>query len=87
MRLPLETTIRYDPPASSGSACTTGATEPPGWPGPLPGRRWMPVPASYNDLVVASGEREHVGDVWYQRDVVVPAAWRGRRIVLRSTVS
>jgi beta-glucuronidase len=53
------------------------------WQGPLPGAREMAVPASYNDLVTDAAEREHVGDVWYQRDVWVPAAWEGRRIVLR----
>jgi beta-glucuronidase len=51
-------------------------------------RRWgdareMAVPASYNDLTTDSAERDHVGDVWYQRDVWVPASWAGRRIVLR----
>ena len=53
------------------------------WQGPLPGAREMPVPASYNDLVTDMAEREHVGDVWYQREVRVPAGWAGRRIVLR----
>ena len=53
------------------------------WRGPLPGAREMAVPASYNDLVTDPAEREHVGDVWYQRDVWVPAAWDGQRIVLR----
>ena len=53
------------------------------WRGPLPGAREMPVPASYNDLVTDIAEREHVGDVWYQREVLVPAGWAGRRIVLR----
>ena len=53
------------------------------WRGLLPGAREMAVPASYNDLVTDAAEREHVGDVWYQRDVWVPAAWAGRRIVLR----
>ena len=43
----------------------------------------MAVPASYNDLVTEAAERDHVGDVWYQRDVRVPATWQGRRIVLR----
>ena len=42
------------------------------WQGPLPGAREMPVPASYNDLVTDMAEREHVGDVWYQREVRVP---------------
>jgi beta-glucuronidase len=50
---------------------------------PLPGDREMAVPASYNDLVTDAAEREHVGDVWYQRDVWVPAGWAGHRIVLR----
>jgi beta-glucuronidase len=53
------------------------------WAAPLPGRREMPVPASYNDLVTDPAEREFVGDVWYQRDVWVPGSWEGRRIVLR----
>jgi beta-glucuronidase len=53
------------------------------WETALPGGREMAVPASYNDLVTETGEREHVGDVWYQRDVLVPALWAGRRIVLR----
>ena len=43
----------------------------------------MAVPASYNDLVTEAAEREHVGDVWYQRDVWIPATWEGRRVVLR----
>ena len=53
------------------------------WQGPLPGAREMAVPASYNDLVTEAAEREHVGDVWYQRDIRVPATWQDRRIVLR----
>ena len=27
--------------------------------------------------------RDHVGDVWYQRDVRVPRGWDGERVVLR----
>jgi beta-glucuronidase len=53
------------------------------WRDTLPEARPMPVPASYNDLVVERHEREHVGDVWYQTQVVVPATSRGRRTVLR----
>ena len=63
-------------PAAEGTAARW-------WQGPLPGAREMPVPASYNDLVTEVAEREHVGDVWYQRVVWVPAGWAGRRIVLR----
>ncbi|HTA04219.1 MAG TPA: beta-glucuronidase [Streptosporangiaceae bacterium] len=47
------------------------------------GAREMAVPASFNDLTTDPAEREHVGDVWYQRDVQVPASWAGRRIVVR----
>lgn len=50
--------------------------------GRLPQARKMPVPASFNDLLTDKGEREHVGDIWYQRDVVVPRSWADRRIVL-----
>ena len=53
------------------------------WRDQLPAARPMPVPASYNDLVVDRGEREHVGDVWYQTQVVAPPAVPGRRTVLR----
>ena len=53
------------------------------WRSGLPGSRPMPVPASYNDLVVDRAEREHVGDVWYQTKVVAPGAASGRRTVLR----
>src|SRR5665811_2057549 len=53
------------------------------WRDRLPASRPMPVPASYNDLVVDRGEREHVGDVWYQTQIVAPATAPGRRTVLR----
>ncbi len=53
------------------------------WARPLDDAREIAVPASYNDLTTDPAEREHVGDVWYQRDVQVPASWAGRRIVLR----
>ena len=67
--------FRFDP----GAEGTAGRW----WRAPLRDAREMAVPASYNDLVTDAAEREHVGDVWYQRDVWVPAAWEGRRIVLR----
>jgi beta-glucuronidase len=43
----------------------------------------MPVPASFNDLVTDAAERDHVGDIWYQREIFVPPGWHGRRVVLR----
>ncbi|UQS25180.1 beta-glucuronidase [Amycolatopsis thermalba] len=53
------------------------------WQQPLPGSVEMPVPASYNDVIPDPAIREHVGDVWYQTDVPVPAGWAGERVVLR----
>jgi beta-glucuronidase len=67
--------FRFDP----GAEGTAGRW----WRAPLRDAREMAVPASYNDLVTDAAEREHVGDVWYQRDAWVPTAWEGRRIVLR----
>ncbi|NOU62685.1 beta-glucuronidase [Paenibacillus sp. LMG 31461] len=43
----------------------------------------MPVPASYNDLTEDARVRDHVGDVWYEREFYVSEAWRGKRIILR----
>lgn len=53
------------------------------WRDRLPGRTEVPVPASYNDLFADEAVRSHVGEVWYQTSVHVPAAWRDERIVLR----
>ncbi len=53
------------------------------WRAPLRDARAMPVPASYNDVLVDRAVHDHVGDVWYQRDVFVPRSWEGQRIVLR----
>lgn len=53
------------------------------WAGPLPGSRLMPVPSSYNDVLIDRELHDHVGDVWYQRTVAVPRGWSDQRIVLR----
>ncbi len=53
------------------------------WRGPLADAVEMPVPASFNDVHGTREAHEHVGDVWYQRDVRVPARWDGQRVVLR----
>jgi beta-glucuronidase len=42
-----------------------------------------PVPASYNDLFTDEAIRDHVGWVWYQRQVRVPRGWDGSRVLLR----
>ncbi|MER6248872.1 beta-glucuronidase [Streptomyces griseorubiginosus] len=56
-------------------------TEP--WTARLDSPLEVPVPASYNDLFVDPEIRDHVGVVWYQRDVRVPRGWTGERVVLR----
>ncbi len=43
----------------------------------------MAVPSSYNDVSQDVALRDHVGDVWYQRPVFVPASWKGDRVYLR----
>ena len=53
------------------------------WTTTLPVTRQAPVPSSYNDVFVDPEIRDHVGVVWYQREVAVPATWRDERIVLR----
>jgi beta-glucuronidase len=56
------------------------------WSAPLQrsdGAREIAVPSSYNDLFADAAVRDHVGDVWYQTEVFVPASWAGRRTVLR----
>ena len=32
----------------------------------------MPVPASYNDLYEGAAFRDHIGWVWYEREIIVP---------------
>jgi beta-glucuronidase len=63
------------------AVATTSDGEP--WAGPLDTRLEAPVPASYNDLFTDSAIRDHVGWVWYQRQVRVPRGWAGERAVLR----
>jgi beta-glucuronidase len=53
------------------------------WRGPLPEASEMPVPASFNDVPATRNAHDHVGDVWYQRQVRIPARWEGQRVVLR----
>ncbi len=53
------------------------------WQNALPDAREIPVPSSYNDIFADAAIRDHVGDVWYQTEVFVPASWKEQRIVLR----
>jgi beta-glucuronidase len=43
----------------------------------------MPVPASYNDLYEGAEFRDHIGWVWYEREIVIPEHFFTQRIVLR----
>ncbi|MBX5451178.1 beta-glucuronidase [Thermogemmatispora sp.] len=43
----------------------------------------MPVPASYNELGEEAAYREHVGRVWYERELIIPRRLWGQRLVLR----
>ncbi|XP_025410641.1 beta-glucuronidase isoform X1 [Sipha flava] len=45
----------------------------------------MPVPSSYNDVMVDKKIRDHVGLVWYDKSFFVPESWRqqGFRVCLR----
>src|SRR5260370_12870131 len=43
----------------------------------------MPVPAAYNDLYEGEEFRDHIGWVWYEREIVVPQHFFNQRIVLR----
>ena len=43
----------------------------------------IPVPASYNDITQNSEIRDHIGDVWYETQVIIPKSWSSQRIVLR----
>ncbi|SBS70017.1 beta-glucuronidase [uncultured Microbacterium sp.] len=53
------------------------------WSAPLTTTLEAPVPSSYNDLFVDPAIRDHVGWVWYQRDVRVPRGWTGERVIVR----
>ena len=53
------------------------------WAGPLESPLEAAVPASYNDLFTDAEIRDHVGWVYYQREVRVPRGWSDERILLR----
>ncbi|MDP9697731.1 beta-glucuronidase [Paenibacillus intestini] len=43
----------------------------------------MAVPASYNDIGVSAKIRDHVGWVWYEREITLPSVLSEERVVLR----
>ncbi|OBT78442.1 hypothetical protein VF21_00940 [Pseudogymnoascus sp. 05NY08] len=54
------------------------------WTGPLVTDLECPVPASYNDIFVDLDIHNHVGWVYYQRDVIVPKGWSGEKYFVRA---
>ncbi|KAL2859266.1 glycosyl hydrolases family 2, TIM barrel domain-containing protein [Aspergillus pseudodeflectus] len=52
------------------------------WAAPLPKSLECPVPASYNDIFVDRNIRDHVGWVYYQREVTVPRGWSNERYLV-----
>ena len=54
------------------------------WEGPLPKGLECPVPASYNDIFVDREIHDHVGWVYYQREVIVPRGWSQERYLVRA---
>ncbi|MCI2774396.1 beta-glucuronidase [Staphylococcus petrasii] len=50
---------------------------------PLDTNHVMAVPGSYNDQGVVEAIRNHVGDVWYERDFTLPKSFEEERVVLR----
>lgn len=53
------------------------------WQGSLPAARLVPVPASFNDVLVDKAAHDHVGEVWYQRPVNIPRGWNSQRVTVR----
>ena len=54
-----------------------------GWQKRLPNPDLIPVPASFQDLYTDKFTRDYCGDFWYERDVFVPAEWRGSSVSVR----
>ena len=50
---------------------------------PLPGAETVAVPASYNDQKPDRAWRDHYGWAFYQRQITLPRACAGQRVVLR----
>lgn len=53
------------------------------WKQVIPPTIQIPVPASYNDIFVDPKIKDHVGWVYYQRNVTIPRSWSGQRYLLR----
>ena len=51
--------------------------------GRLTGGERIAVPASYNDQKEDPAYKNHYGWAWYERDIAVPAFFKGQRLFLR----
>ena len=54
-----------------------------GWTKSLPNPDEIPVPASFEDFYTDKATREYCGDFWYEKDVFVPAEWKGKTVGVR----
>lgn len=43
----------------------------------------MPVPASYNDITVEAKLRDFIGDVWYEKKIIIPKQWKEENVFIR----
>ncbi|BCS24385.1 uncharacterized protein APUU_40829A [Aspergillus puulaauensis] len=53
------------------------------WTAPLPKGLECPVPASYNDIFEDPDIHNHVGWVYYQREVIIPRGWSQEQYLVR----
>lgn len=54
-----------------------------GWADGIPGDEMIPVPASFQDFYTDKETREYAGDMWYEKDILVPGEWEGKKIYIR----
>lgn len=50
---------------------------------PMKHTQSVAVPASYNDQLANQSIRDHIGNVWYEKEFYCPSFMRGKRLVLR----
>lgn len=50
---------------------------------PIESEYVMAVPGSYNDQGVVDEIRAHIGNVWYEREFIIPKSFKEDRVVLR----
>lgn len=53
------------------------------WTDGLPNPDMIPVPASFQDFYTEKEIREYTGDFWYEKDILVPGEWEGKKVFIR----